>query len=67
MNVRRTARGIGLRALVLFVGVVIGGAVLLWLALKIAGAAIQLVLWLGLILIVAAVVAVVYYRFRRRP
>jgi hypothetical protein len=35
------------------------------LAMKIAGAAIQLMLWLGLILVVAGVVAVAWRRFRR--
>lgn len=66
MTARDTARGIGLRALILIVGIVLVGAWLLSLALKIAGAAIHLLLWIGLILIVAGIVAVVVQRVRRR-
>lgn len=65
MTVRRTARGIGIRALVLLAGVVLVGVWLLSLALKIAGAAIHLLLWLGLILVIAGVIAVVWHRIRR--
>ena len=66
MTARGTARGIGIRALVLLAGIVLVGIWLVSLALKIAGAAIQLLLWLGLILIVAGVIAMVMRRFRRR-
>lgn len=66
MTVRTTARGIGIRALLLLAGVVLVGIWLLSLAFKIAGAAIHLLLWIGLILIVAAALAVVVQRFRRR-
>lgn len=66
MTVRTTARGIGIRALILLAGVVLVGIWLLSLAFKIAGAAIHLLLWIGLILIVAAALAVVVQRFRRR-
>jgi high-affinity Fe2+/Pb2+ permease len=65
MTARDTARGIGIRALILLVGVVLVGIWLLSLALKIAGAAIHLLLWIGLILIAAGVVTVVMHRFRR--
>ena len=66
MTVRTTARGIGLRALVLVIGIVLVGVWLVSLALKIAGAAIQLVLWLGVILIVGGVIAVAWRRVKRR-
>lgn len=66
MNVRDTARGIGIRALILLGGIVLVGIWLMSLALKIAGAAIHLLLWLGLILIIAGVIAVALHRFRRR-
>jgi hypothetical protein len=66
MTARDTARGIGIRALVLLAGIVLVGIWLLSLALKIAGAAIHLLLWLGLILIVAGVVAMAMRRLRRR-
>lgn len=65
MTIRGTARGIGIRALILLAGVVLVGFWLLSLALEIAGAAIQLLLWLGLILVIAGVVAVVWHRLRR--
>ena len=65
MTIRGTARGIGIRALILIIGVVLVGAWLLSLALKIAGAAIHLLLWLGLFLIVAGTIAVAMRRFRR--
>lgn len=66
MTARDTARGIGIRALILVAGIVLVGAWLLSLALKIAGAAIHLLLWIGLILIVAGAIAVAMHRFRRR-
>ncbi len=62
MTLRTTARGIGLRALLLLVGIVLIGAWLVSLALEIA---IHLLLWLGLILIVAAAIAILKRRFRR--
>lgn len=65
MTVRNTARGIGIRAAILLAGIVLVGIWLLSLALKIAGAAIHLLLWIGLILIVAGAIAVVLRRFRR--
>lgn len=66
MNARGTARGIGIRALILIVGIVLVGIWLVSLAMKIAGAAIQLLLWVGLILVIAGAFAVVRHRFRRR-
>lgn len=66
MTVRGTARGIGIRALVLVGGIVLLGLWLVSLALKIAGAAIHLLLWLGLILIAAGAIALVVRRVRRR-
>jgi multisubunit Na+/H+ antiporter MnhG subunit len=63
MTARTTARGIGLRALLLAVGILLVAG---WLFLKIAGAAIHLLLWIGFILIVAAVVAMVARKVRRR-
>lgn len=65
MTVRNTARGIGIRAIILLAGIVLVGIWLLSLALKIAGAAIHLLLWIGLILIVAGAIAFVLRRFRR--
>jgi hypothetical protein len=65
MTVRNTARGIGIRAIILLAGIVLVGIWLLSLALKIAGAAIHLLLWIGLILIVAGAIAFVVRRFRR--
>lgn len=62
----RTARGIGIRTLLLIIGVVLVGFWLLSLALKIAGAAIHFLLILGLLLVVAAVLSYVARRFRRR-
>jgi len=62
----RTLRGIGIRAAVLLVGIVLVAAWLLSLALEIVGAAIQLLLWLGLILIVAGAIAVAVHRMRRK-
>ena len=66
MTARGTAKGIGIRALILIAGIVLVGIWLLSLALKIAGAAIHLMLWLGLILVVAGAVAVVWNRIKRR-
>ncbi|HEY0142099.1 MAG TPA: hypothetical protein VGF48_14460 [Thermoanaerobaculia bacterium] len=65
MTVRQTARGIGIRALILFTGIVLVGLWLASLAFKIAGAAIQLFLWGGLILVVLGAIALVVQRFRR--
>lgn len=65
MTVRTTARGIGIRALILVIGVILIGLWLVSLAMKIAGAAIHLLLWIGLILIVAGVIAMVMRKFRR--
>ena len=66
MTVRDTARGIGIRAVILLLGLALLGFWLLSLALKIAGAVIHLLLWGGLILIAAGVIAVAMHRFRRR-
>jgi hypothetical protein len=65
MTVRDTARGIGIRALILIAGIVLVGAWLLSLALKIAGAAIHLLLWGGLILIAAGAIGFVMHRMKR--
>ena len=65
MTVRQTARGIGLRALVLIIGVVLLGLWAVSLAFEIVGAAIHLALWLGLALIVAGAIAVVRHKMRR--
>jgi hypothetical protein len=66
MTARQTARGIGIRALILIAGIVLVGFWLISLAFKIAGAAIHLLLWIGLILVVAGAVAVVARRVKRR-
>lgn len=62
----RTARGIGIRALILIVGIILVGVWLVSLALKIAGAAIHLLLILGLLLVVAGVVSHFARRIKRR-
>jgi len=65
MTARDTAKGIGIRALILLAGIVLIGVWLVSLALKIAGAAIHLMLWLGLILVVAGTFAVMWHRIKR--
>ena len=65
MTVRDTAKGIGIRALVLIAGIIILGIWLVSLAFKIAGAAIHLLLWLAVILCVIGALAIVARRFRR--
>jgi len=59
---RQTARGVGIRAFILLLGVVLIGA---WLAFKIVGAAIHLLLWIGVILVAVGVIAAVARRVRR--
>lgn len=66
MTVRRTARGIGIRALILLAGAVLVAFWLLSLALDLVGAVIQIALWAGLILIAAGAFAVLWHRLRRR-
>jgi hypothetical protein len=66
MTVSSTARGIGIRALILVAGLVLLGIWLISAALHIAAALIKLLLWAGLILVVVGFVAVVMHRFRRR-
>ena len=61
-----TLRGIGIRAAVLIIGIVLVGIWLVSLAMKIAGAAIQFLLIAGLLLVVAAVLSYVVHRFKRR-
>ncbi|HVG25699.1 MAG TPA: hypothetical protein VND45_16200 [Thermoanaerobaculia bacterium] len=65
MTVRNTARGIGIRALILLAGIVLVGVWLVSLAFKIAGAAIHLLLWLGLALVVVGAFAVLRHKMRR--
>ena len=65
MTVRQTARGIGLRALILLIGIVLVGAWLVSLAFKIAGAAIHLLLWVGLALVVVGAFVVLRHKMRR--
>jgi hypothetical protein len=65
MTVRQTARGIGLRAVILVIGIVLIGLWAVSLAFKVVGAAIHLVLWLGLALIVAGAVAMLWHKIRR--
>ena len=64
MTVRETARGIGIRALILVAGVIILGIWLVSLAFKIAGAFIHLLLWLAVILIAIGTIAIFARRFR---
>jgi len=63
---RTTARGIGLRALVLLLGIILLGVWLISLAFKIASAAIHLVFWLALALIVIGAVMWLRNRWRKR-
>lgn len=65
MTFRQTARGIGLRALVLVIGLVLLGVWAVSFAFDVIGAAIQLVLWLALALIVIGGIAVVRHKMRR--
>lgn len=65
MTLRQTARGIGLRALVLAIGLVLLGVWAVSFVFDVIGAAIQLVLWLALALIVIGGIAVVRHRMRR--
>lgn len=65
MTVRQTARGIGIRALILVIGIVLIGFWAVSLAFKLVGAAIHLVLWLGLALIVIGAVAWVWAKIKR--
>ncbi|HYH06850.1 MAG TPA: hypothetical protein VEK11_07260 [Thermoanaerobaculia bacterium] len=61
-----TLRGIGIRAMILVIGIVLVGIWLASLALKIAGAAIHFLLVVGLLLVVAAVLSYLVHRFKRR-
>ena len=65
-GMNRTLRGIGIRALLLIIGVVLVGFWLLSLAMKIAGAAIHFLLIVGLLLVVAGAFSYVAHRFKRR-
>jgi hypothetical protein len=65
MTVQQTARGIGIRALILVAGLVLLGFWAVSLAFKVVGAAIHLLLWLGLILLVVGAVAMVWHKIRR--
>ncbi|HYC89813.1 MAG TPA: hypothetical protein VEO54_11420 [Thermoanaerobaculia bacterium] len=60
-----TARGIGLRALILLLGLLLLGFWAVSLAFKLVGAAIHLVLWLALALIAVGAIAVVRHKLRR--
>ena len=66
MTARTTARGIGLRALILIIGVILLGVWMVSLAFKIASAAIHLVFWLALALIVVGAVMWLRHRWRNR-
>jgi uncharacterized membrane protein len=65
MTVRQTARGIGFRALILIIGLLLLGFWAVSLAFKLVGAAIHLVLWLALALIVIGAVTMVWHKLRR--
>jgi uncharacterized membrane protein len=65
MTARQTARGIGLRALILLIGILLLGFWAVSLAFKLVGAAIHLVLWLALALIVVGAIMVVRHKMRR--
>ncbi|HVE71552.1 MAG TPA: hypothetical protein VNI54_09315 [Thermoanaerobaculia bacterium] len=61
-----TLRGMGIRAVILIIGIVLVGIWLVSLAMKIAGAAIHFLLIVGLLLVVAAVLIYVARHFKRR-
>lgn len=65
MTLRTTARGIGLRALILVIGLLLIGFWAVSLAFKIVGAAIHLLLWLGLALLVVGAIAIIRHKMRR--
>ncbi|HET7436320.1 MAG TPA: hypothetical protein VFN10_16540 [Thermoanaerobaculia bacterium] len=60
-----TARGIGIRFVILIIGVLLVGFWLLGLAFKVAFAALHFLLWIGLILIVIGVIAYLVQKFKR--
>ena len=62
MTVRQTARGIGLRALVLLAAIVIGG---IWLVSNLVGAVVHLMVWVVVGIIVFALVGFAMVRLRR--
>lgn len=66
MTARTTARGIGLRALLLIIGVILLGVWMVLLAFKIASAAIHLMFWFALALIVMGAVMWLRHRWRNR-
>lgn len=61
----RTARGIGIRAVILLIGIALVGIWLISIALKIAGAAIHFLLILGLVLVVAGALSYFARRIKR--
>ncbi len=67
MTVKSTARGIGLRALLLLVGGLFLAIWLAGLAMKIAGAAIHFLAVAAIVLIVGALVVHKVRSFRARP
>lgn len=66
MTVRQTARGIGIRALLLLAALVIVGIWLLSLALDIIGAAIHIAVWIVIAVAVFVAVLIARYKMRRR-
>ena len=65
-----TARGIGIRLVILIIGAILVGFWLLSLAFKVAFAAVHFVLWIGLILLIVGAIAVIHHKISnavRRP
>lgn len=57
-----TARGIGIRLIILIIGALLIGFWLIGLAFKMAFAAVHLVLWIGLILLVIGAILVLKHK-----
>jgi heme A synthase len=66
MTVRQTARGIGIRALLLLAAVVIVGIWLVSIAFDLIGAAIHIAIWLVIAVVVFIAIAVARHKMRRR-
>jgi hypothetical protein len=67
MTVKSTARGIGLRALLLIIGGLLLAGWLIGVAMKIAGAAIHFLAVAAIVLIVGAFIVHKVRSFRARP
>lgn len=65
-RMNRTVRGIGIRAVILVIGILLVGFWLLSLAFKIAGGLIHIALAIGLVLVAVAAFSIAARKFKRR-